>query len=237
MWCPLVSIAPAIRDGLVRVSGIDPKGMELAYGRRIFHRYAGTGTDALAVLDDLVAAMHARKAEFAGQVRSVPISPQHPLELLEFDEIGALTKYIDRKTREAITERVALLTTQGRALGLTVRGYVQEPTKDTVPVRDLFPRRICLRVSAKSHVSMVLGDQAYERGAWANRITETEAGVGYVFGEGIREPLRIRAGWVPDETIKQLETFVTGPITHHTAVLPFRTKPTDPNGSTHGGAA
>jgi len=25
MWCPLVSIAPAIRDGLVRVSGIDPK--------------------------------------------------------------------------------------------------------------------------------------------------------------------------------------------------------------------
>jgi S-DNA-T family DNA segregation ATPase FtsK/SpoIIIE len=26
MWCPLVSIAPAIRDGLVRVSGIDPKG-------------------------------------------------------------------------------------------------------------------------------------------------------------------------------------------------------------------
>jgi S-DNA-T family DNA segregation ATPase FtsK/SpoIIIE len=237
MWCPLVSIAPAIRDGLVHVSGIDPKGIELAYGRRIFHRYAVTGTDALAMLNDLVAAMHARKAEFAGQVRSVPISPKHPLELLEFDEIGALTKYIDRKTREAITERVALLTTQGRALGFTVRGYVQEPTKDTVPVRDLFPRRICLRVSAKSHVGMVLGDQAYERGAWANRITEAEAGVGYVFGEGIREPLRIRAGWVPDQTIKQLETFITGSITHDTAVLPFPTTPTDPTGSTHGGAA
>jgi DNA segregation ATPase FtsK/SpoIIIE, S-DNA-T family len=237
MWCPLVSIAPAIRDGLVRVSGIDPKGMELAYGRQIFHRYAVTGTDALAVLDDLVEAMHARKTQFAGQLRSVPISRRHPLELLEFDEIGALTKYIDRKTRDAITERVALLTTQGRALGFTVRGYVQEPTKDTVPVRELFPRRICLRVSAKSHVGMALGDQAYERGAWANRITETEAGVGYVFGEGIREPLRIRAGWVPDETIKRLEAFVTGPITHNTTVLPFPTKPTDPSGSTHGGAA
>jgi S-DNA-T family DNA segregation ATPase FtsK/SpoIIIE len=237
MWCPLVSIAPAVRDGLVRVSGIDPKGMELAYGRRIFARYAVTGTDALEVLDDLVDAMQARKAEFAGRVRTVPISTQYPLELLEFDEIGALTKYIDRKTRDAITERIALLTTQGRALGFTVRGYVQEPTKDTVPVRDLFPRRICLRVSAKSHVGMVLGDQAYERGAWANRITEAEAGVGYVFGEGIREPLRIRAAWVPDHTIKHLETFVTGPINHDTAVLPFPTKPTDPNGSTHGGAA
>jgi S-DNA-T family DNA segregation ATPase FtsK/SpoIIIE len=219
-WCPLVSIAPAIRDGLVRVSGIDPKGMELAYGRRIFHRYAVTGTDTLQVLDDLIDSMQARKTEFAGHVRTVPISPEHPLELLEFDEIGALTKYTDRRTREAITERVALLTTQGRALGFTVRGYVQEPTKDTVPVRDLFPRRICLRVSTKSHVGMVLGDQAYERGAWANRITEAEAGTGYVFGEGIREPLRIRAGWVPDEAIKQLEAFVTSPGRQDTAALP-----------------
>src|SRR5581483_12454599 len=102
MWCPLVTIAPAIRDGLVRVSGIDPKGMELAYGRRIFHRYAVTGTDALAVLDELIATMEARKVAFAGQVRSVPISAEHPLELVEFDEIGALTKYTDRKIREAI---------------------------------------------------------------------------------------------------------------------------------------
>lgn len=70
-WRPLVSIAPAIRDGLVRVSGIDPKGMELAYGRRIFTRYAVTGTDALALLDDLVQAMAARKTEFAGRVRVV----------------------------------------------------------------------------------------------------------------------------------------------------------------------
>jgi S-DNA-T family DNA segregation ATPase FtsK/SpoIIIE len=234
MWCPLICIAPAIRDGLVRVSGIDPKSMELAYGRGIFHRYAVTGTDALTVLDDLIEAMTARKTEFAGRVRTVPITREHPLQLLEFDEIGALTKYTDRKTREAITERIALLTTQGRALGFTVRGYVQEPTKDTVPVRELFPRRICLRVSAKSHVGMVLGDQAYERGAWANRISDTEAGVGYVFGEGIREPLRIRAGWVPDDVIKQLERFVTAPETHDTRVLalsiPF-------GGSTHGGTA
>jgi DNA segregation ATPase FtsK/SpoIIIE, S-DNA-T family len=211
MWCPLTSIAPAIRDGLVRVSGIDPKGMELAYGRGIFHRYAVTAKDALEVLDDLVAAMDQRKTEFAGRIRTVPISRDNPLELIEFDEIGALTRYTDRKTRDAIVEKVALLTTQGRALGFTVRGYVQEPTKETVPVRELFPRRICLRVTAKSHVAMVLGDQAYERGAWANRIEESAAGVGYVWGEGLREPLRVRAGWVPDDTVKALETFVTTP--------------------------
>jgi len=210
-WAPIVSIAPAIRDGLVRLSGIDPKGMELAYGRRVFSRYAVDSKDTLALLDDLIDGMEARKVEFAGRVRTVPISRQHPLELLEFDEIGALIRYVgDRKTREAITERVALLTTQGRALGYTVRGYVQEPTKDTVPVRELFPRRICLRVASKSHVGMVLGEHAYDRGAWANRIGEHEPGVGYLFGEGVREPLRVRAGWVPDETIKALEEFVTG---------------------------
>jgi S-DNA-T family DNA segregation ATPase FtsK/SpoIIIE len=211
MWAPIAAIAPAIRDGLVRVSGIDPKGMELAYGRRIFHRYAVTSRDALELLDELVDGMEARKRTHAGHVRTVPITTETPLELIEFDEIGALVRYVgDRKTREAITERIALLTTQDRALGYTVRGYVQEPTKDTVPVRELFPRRICLRVAAKSHVSMVLGDHAYDRGAWANRIGESEPGVGYLFGEGIREPLRVRAGWVPDHTIKELESYVTG---------------------------
>jgi DNA segregation ATPase FtsK/SpoIIIE, S-DNA-T family len=225
MWCPLVSIAPAIRDGLVRVSGIDPKGMELAYGRRVFHRYAVTGKDALALLEDVIAEMEKRKAEFAGLRRSVPVSREFPLEIVEFDEIGALIRYIgDRKLREAITEHVALLTTQGRALACTVRGYVQEPTKDTVPVRELFPRRICLRVATKSHVGMVLGDQAYDRGAWANRIGESEPGVGYLFGEGIREPLRVRGGWVPDETIKQLESFVAGGVlTGPGTVHPLRT--------------
>jgi S-DNA-T family DNA segregation ATPase FtsK/SpoIIIE len=81
MWCPLVSIAPAIRDGWVRVSGIDPKGMELAYGRGIFHRYAVTGTDAPTVLDELVAAMETRKTTFAGRVRVVPLDgPPKPVK-------------------------------------------------------------------------------------------------------------------------------------------------------------
>jgi S-DNA-T family DNA segregation ATPase FtsK/SpoIIIE len=44
-------------------------------------------------------------------------------------------------------------------------------------------------------------------------------GTGYVFGEGLREPLRIRAGWVPDHTIKQLETFITSPLTFEGAAL------------------
>jgi S-DNA-T family DNA segregation ATPase FtsK/SpoIIIE len=214
LWCPLVSAASAIRAGVVRMSGIDPKGMELAYGRGIFARYAVSGKEALEVLTELVEEMERRKTAFAGRVRSLPISTDYPLELLEFDEIGALTRYTDRKTREAIVERVALLTTQGRALGMTVRGYVQEPTKETVPVRELFTRRICLRVTSRNQVGMALGDGAFERGAWADRIDGSQAGVGYAWGEGIREPLRVRAGWVDDDTVKALENYVTNGGAH-----------------------
>ncbi|MEU3764303.1 FtsK/SpoIIIE domain-containing protein [Amycolatopsis keratiniphila] len=209
LWAPLVSAAAPIRAGLIRLSGIDPKAVELAYGRGIFARYGVSGKEALDVLDALIEELENRKRVFAGNTRQVPVSTEYPVELLEFDEIGALTRYTDRKTRDAIVERVAILTTQGRALGFAVRGYVQEPTKETVPVRELFTRRICLRVTAKSQVPMVLGEGAYERGAWANRIPESAAGVGYVWGEGIREPLRVRAGWVPDQTIKHLEHYVT----------------------------
>ncbi|MGK3204656.1 FtsK/SpoIIIE domain-containing protein [Amycolatopsis sp. MEPSY49] len=209
MWCPLVAAASAIRAGVIRVSGIDPKAMELSYGRGIFARYGQSGKEALDVLDALLEELENRKRVFAGNTREVPISTEYPVELLEFDEIGALTKYTDRKTRDLIVEKLAILTTQGRALGFTVRGYVQEPTKDTVPVRELLPRRIAMRLTSKTQVPMVLGDGAYERGAWANRIPESAAGVGYVWGEGIREPLRVRAGWVPDQTIKQLENYVT----------------------------
>ncbi|WP_432847252.1 FtsK/SpoIIIE domain-containing protein [Amycolatopsis sp. CA-161197] len=209
MWCPLVAAASAIRSGVIRLSGIDPKAMELSYGRGIFARYGQSGKEALEVLDALLDELENRKRTFAGHTREVPISTEYPVELLEFDEIGALTKYTDRKTREAIVEKVAILTTQGRALGFTVRGYVQEPTKDTVPVRELLPRRIAMRLTSKTQVPMVLGDGAYERGAWANRIPESAAGVGYVWGEGLREPLRVRAGWVSDQTIKQLEHYVT----------------------------
>ncbi|MGC7103150.1 FtsK/SpoIIIE domain-containing protein, partial [Amycolatopsis lurida] len=209
MWSPLISAAGPIRTGIVRLSGIDPKGMELAYGRGIYTRYAVSGKDALAVLDDLLGVMEDRKREFAGLLRSVPISIEHPLEVLDIDEIGALTRYVDRKTRESIVEKVAIITTQGRALGVTARGYVQEPTKDTVPVRELFPRRVCLRVTSKTHVGLALGEGAWERGAWANRISEDAPGVGFVWGEGLREPVRVRAGWVSDERIKEFERYVT----------------------------
>src|SRR6185437_3196966 len=73
------------------------------YDRRIFNRYAINSRAAIALLDEL----------FDSPFRVVPVSREHTLELLEFEEIGALVSYVgDLKTREAIVDRVALMTTQ-----------------------------------------------------------------------------------------------------------------------------
>ncbi|MBV8932368.1 MAG: cell division protein FtsK [Kutzneria sp.] len=217
-WQTLYSMAPAIRDGFVIPHAIDPKGVELAYGRGVFASYTDTATGALDVLDYLIEVMHGRKREIVGHARKVTISQDCPLHVLDFDEIGALTKYAGIQVKTKIDERIGLLLTQAAALGICIRGYVQDPTKDTVAFRDLFTRRFCLRVPTEAQVDMVLGDDAVKRGAWAHRIPQTPQGKGsgYIFGDGVREPMRVRAGWVDDQAIKNLERYVT---THGTVLV------------------
>jgi hypothetical protein len=48
---------------------------------------------------------------------------------------------------------------------------------------------------------MVLGDGAREQGARCDRIPMSLPGVGYVRLDGVREPTRVRAGYVTDEDI------------------------------------
>jgi DNA segregation ATPase FtsK/SpoIIIE, S-DNA-T family len=42
---------------------------------------------------------------------------------------------------------------------------LQDPGKHVLPFRDLFTHRITLRLAEDSHVDMVLGDGAFDRGA------------------------------------------------------------------------
>ncbi len=74
-------------------------------------------------------------------------------------------------------------------------GYVQEPSKDVVDVRELFTTRVCLGVTAASHVDMVLGDGARDRGALADEIPgdPRHAGIGFVIDPSSRLPVRFRA--------------------------------------------
>jgi hypothetical protein len=70
---------------------------------------------------------------------------------------------------------LATLTTQGRAVGYAVVAALQDPRKEVMPIRNLFPDRIAMRLDEPEQVDMVLGDGARDRGALADLISTNEA--------------------------------------------------------------
>ena len=211
LWNPLRAAGPMIRDGLLRVWMIDLKGgTETERGQALFHRWATTLDDAIDLLTDFRDSMLDRQAVDArGEGPALRRSPpETPYELLMIDELAMLTAYGDRSGVRDALRLLAEVLTQGRAADHGVAGYVQEPTKDVVDVRELFDTRICLGVTAASHVDMALGDGARDRGALADEIPgdPDHAGIGFVIDTGSRLPVRFRAGWVTDADIDDLAT-------------------------------
>ncbi|UOZ04626.1 FtsK/SpoIIIE domain-containing protein [Amycolatopsis sp. WQ 127309] len=209
----LRGLAPLIRDGLVRLWVCDPKQLEFrkfADGG-VAHRYADNEQDCAELVDDYVNDLRCVQQQFAATgTRKITISRETPLNLLIIDEIGALLAYGDGSIARNLRKQLAIVGSQGRATGHGMTALVQEPTKDTVPVRELFPTRICLRVTAQSHVDMVLGDGARLRGALADEIPNVPdtAGIGYVVRQRTRVPQRVRAAYVDDREIDELITFI-----------------------------
>ena len=99
------------------------------------------------------------------------------------------------------------LTSQGRSVGVCVVGALQDPRKDVISLRNLFPTRIALRLDESDQVDMVLGDGARDRGALADEISplpQIGAGVGYVRLEASPDPARVRAAYVTDQDIRAM---------------------------------
>jgi len=93
-----------------------------------------------------------------------------------------------------------------------VVGALQDPRKDVINFRNLFPTKIALRLDESDQVDMVLGDGARDRGALADEISplpEVGAGVGYVRLEAVPDPVRVRAAYVTDDDIQAMLAVVT----------------------------
>jgi DNA segregation ATPase FtsK/SpoIIIE, S-DNA-T family len=223
VWSTLHALGPAIRAGLVSVWCLDPKGgMELAPGRGLFARFVygdpdegtasgGAGADGsyevefARVLEDAVMVMRRRQSALRGKTRLHTPTVAEPLVLVVVDEIASLIAYVvDRNAKRRIAAALSLLLSQGRAVGVTVIGAVQDPRKEILTVRDLFPTRIALRMSEPEHVGLVLGQGARDRGARCDRIPESLPGIGYVGVDGRAEPVRVRFGHVTDDHITRL---------------------------------
>jgi S-DNA-T family DNA segregation ATPase FtsK/SpoIIIE len=213
LWSIVRAMLPAMVAGLVRVWAADPKLMELAYGRAIFDRfgrYAATPEAILSMLEDAVAQMQARAAIFAGKHREHTPTIEHPFIVIVVDEVAFLTAYLtDRALRDRIKAALATLTTQGRAVGYSVVAALQDPRKEVMNIRNLFPDRIAMRLDEPEQVDMVLGDGARDRGALADQISTDEttgAGVAYVRLAADPDPVRVRAAWVTDADIRAMVT-------------------------------
>ena len=211
LWGLVRAMFPLMQDGLVRVLAADPKLMELAYGRIIFDTYGQYAADPAAIaamLDAAVADMQDRAARFAGRQRDHTPTAADPFTVVLVDEVAFLTAYQpDRNLKARIMSALATLTTQGRAVGYCVVAALQDPRKDVLTIRNLFPDRIAMRLDEPEQVDMVLGDGARDRGATCELISPdpaTGAGVAFVRLESDPDPVRVRAGWVTDWDIRTL---------------------------------
>jgi S-DNA-T family DNA segregation ATPase FtsK/SpoIIIE len=209
LWSLLRGLGPEIRDGRVAVWAIDPKGgMELGPGRALYTRFAVPTLDEhpyeqiAVLLEDVVKVMQRRSQGLAGVTRKHQPTVEEPLILVVIDEIANLTAYLtDRKIKDRIAQALGLLLTQGRAVGVCVVAALQDPRREVLALRNLFPAKVGLRLDGPVEIDMVLGDGAREQGAQCDRISAALQGVGYVRIDGVREPTRVRAGYVTDEDI------------------------------------
>ncbi|MEO3795792.1 FtsK/SpoIIIE domain-containing protein [Nonomuraea sp. B10E15] len=209
LWSAIRGLLPAAREGLVELWALDPKLMELSYGRDLFgSRFAATPQECADLLDEAVSIMQKRAARFAGLQRNHTPTVEDPFVLVVVDEVAFLTAYqTDRQLKQRISAALATLTTQGRAVGVGVLAALQDPRKEVMNIRNLFPDKIALRLDESEQVDMVLGDGARGRGALADHISpvpELGAGIGYVRLETSPEPVRVRAAYVSDTDIRAM---------------------------------
>ncbi|MFG1964780.1 FtsK/SpoIIIE domain-containing protein [Nonomuraea sp. NPDC049028] len=211
LWCIVRGLLPAVAEGLAELWALDPKLMELSYGMPLFHQYASSPTACALLLERAVEVMQERAERYAGVRRDHVPTSRDPFIVVIVDEVAFLTAYQpDRNLKARIMAALSTLTTQGRAVGIGVVAALQDPRKDVLNIRNLFPDRVALRLDEAEQVDMVLGDGARDRGALADQIArdpnnpQVGAGIGFVRLENRPQPIRVRAAYVSDADIRDM---------------------------------
>lgn len=213
LWGVCGGLAPAVRADLVRLYGVDLKaGLEVGMGAGLFTTTAYTHDDAIAVLRRLVRVIEERGGHMLGVSRLHQPMPGDPLHVLVIDELAALTAYeTDPKKVKEANQLLARLLSQGRALGVLVVAFVQDPTKETVKARNLFTQTLALRLRSSDETRMVLGDGMADR-APAHKISPAAQGTGWLVGDD-GSTVRVRADYWPDELVRETAGVYAAPVT------------------------
>jgi len=212
LWSLVAGLAPGIKAGLIAIRCLDPKGgMEFAAGAALFDRFAYDSDSILEVLRDTTATMLARAQRLRGTARCHRPTRAEPHMVLLVDELATLTAYADRKQRAEVEQLLGLWLAQGRAVGVTVIAAVQDPSKDVVALRQLFPVRVGLRMTEATQTAMILSTSAHQQGARCEEIPDSTPGVGYVLTDGSSAIQRVRAFNVTDSDITWLDAHFAPP--------------------------
>ncbi|QUD82949.1 hypothetical protein J8M97_25405 [Gordonia polyisoprenivorans] len=205
LWSLIGAVAPLSATGEVQLWVADPKGgMEFGAGSALFTRFAYTPEAIADLLAEAATVMADRARRLRGVTRLHTPTSADPLIVIVIDELAALTSFADRATKAAIDKNLGLLLTQGRAVGVSVVAAVQDPSKDVVPMRQLFPVRLALRMAESTQTTMILGPGAIDRGGAAHQIPDDLPGVGYLAVDGAAAPILVRAFHYTDDDIAAL---------------------------------
>lgn len=201
-WGIAGGLGPAVAAGVVHLIGIDLKyGIELSVGARLFTKIATTEADAVETLAGLEMLMGKRGKEMAGRTREHLPTKASPLVVLLIDELAGLTAYMsDPALRKEAATSLSRILTKGRALGIVVAAFLQDPRKEVLPMRGLFTQTIALRLRSREEVTMVLGDGMADR-APAGRISPNRPGTGYVIAED-GHTTKVRSDYWSDDQIR-----------------------------------
>lgn len=201
-WGIAGGLGPAVAADVVRLVGIDLKyGIELSVGSGLFTKVATTEADAVETLAALEKLMNKRGNAMAGRTREHSPTKASPLVVLLIDELAGVTAYMsDPALRKEAAASLSRILTKGRALGIVVAAFLQDPRKEVLPMRGLFTQTIALRLRSRDEVTMVLGDGMADA-APAHRISPERPGTGYVVAED-GQVTKVRADFWSDEQIR-----------------------------------
>lgn len=203
-WGIAGGLGPAVAAGVVHLVGIDLKyGIELSVGSTLFTRIATTETEAVETLAALEKLMNKRGESMAGREREHSPTTAAPLVVLLIDELAGVTAYMsDPALRKEAAASLSRILTKGRALGIVVAAFLQDPRKEILPMRGLFTQTVALRLRSRDEVTMVLGDGMADA-APAHRINADTPGVAYIVAED-GHTTRVRADFWTDDQIRAI---------------------------------
>lgn len=205
----VAELMQCVRDGLVDLYGIDLKGgVELGMYGSVFEQHHAYDLDStVSMLEGISSELDRRLELMRGNTRDLKPSAENPRIYILIDEAAELFKGSSREEKQRADRIKSLLDSilrRGRAAGVVVVAFTQDPRMESMPLRARFPQRIGLLLTDEAETSMQLGAEAVERGAWCWRLNPAMPGSGY-FWDAERKVCRyFRAAYYTDDDLRML---------------------------------